>query len=434
MNNSTPPTPPPPGAADGTTCDTSVQSTDAPLVVTANPHPAPYHPVGEQPSVGMSALVDYIAMTVPNCQPAEAVRAIGYEPSLFEPAKPTVEQRRLWGYRNRWDHEWIKVLFSKDNPGAGVRVEMTGQACRQWESEHPDDTLIDLLLAGQVVGVTMHRLDGAIDDQEESLDLKTMEEDRVNKRFTFLGNKTHCKVGEHASDLTVCFGSRKSDIMFRTYTHKGPAGQKVGGQLPPACVRFEMETHRRKAEEFRDLIVDLGSVGAAVAGVARHYLNFRMPKEGDSNKSRWGVAPYWLSFLGGAEKARLAKPKSVARIEGVVAWLFRQAAVYLALARRFGGDALIEALLAAGEANMKPHHLAILPPYLRHPENDLNRYDAEREAEYAEYRAWCEDEAAEALRLEWEADESADSEEDWDNCGILAARDLRRDEEMPFAS
>lgn len=427
MNYSTPPSPSMPRGADGTTCHTSVQSTDTPLVITTSLHPVAYGEQQQEPQDEMHALVDYIAMTVPRCKPEDAVRIIGYEPEQFVPTNTTIEERRLWGYRQRWDHEWIKVMFSMDNPDAGVRVEMAGHACRQWESEHPEQTLIDLLEAGRTVSVTMHRLDAAIDDHANILDLDEVERARTDKHFTFIGNKHHSKVGEEADDRTIYFGSRKSDIAFRMYRHQQPACE-AGGEPARQWNRFEMETHRRKAQELRDLIVELGSVGRAVAGVTRHYLNFRVPKPGDSNKSRWDVAPYWLAFLGGAEKARLAKPKPLARVEGVVAWLRRQAAVYMALARRYGGNELIEALLMEGEGRLKPHHLAMLPTHLRdRAPSAMDDFDAEREEEYAEYLAWRDAEEAEARRREREAEEP-DVDEDWDHCGFAPVMAARRSE------
>jgi DNA relaxase NicK len=128
---------------------------------------------------------------------------------------------------------------------------------------------------------------------------------------------------------TLYFGERSSNMFVRIY-NKGAQMNWFGEDGDSVYTRVEMEAKRENAEQLVTQLLDHGF--GVVPSLLRHYLDFKEPSEGDSNKSRWETVSWWSSFLEECEKVRLSVKKVATRtIETVKEWLYRQAAPSLAL-------------------------------------------------------------------------------------------------------
>ncbi|BEH11833.1 hypothetical protein GSUET_34450 [Geobacter sulfurreducens subsp. ethanolicus] len=251
------------------------------------------------------------------------------------------------------------VILSDGKPEMGMHVEMSGQGCRQFDINSGRwRELISNILD---VGGHFTRIDIAIDDRQGCFPLEKAKEKllhrEVRTRFRsgreITGVRFSDKLGNDGCSLY--FGSAQSDIKIRIYDKA--AEQRVTF----SWIRVEAECRGKLVNVLAHHMRMSDNLGEIVAGVLKNYLTFVEPSA-DSNKARWPVSPWWDAFLGSVNKLQMTIKKEVGNIDGVEAYLYKQAAPSLALwLKANGGDlnCLLE-LIKSGEKRLKPHHLAML--------------------------------------------------------------------------
>jgi DNA relaxase NicK len=193
---------------------------------------------------------------------------------------------------------------------------------------------------------------------------------RTSRKGSLHGDSASAPQGE-----TLYFGDRSSNMFVRIY-NKGAQMNWSGEDGDSVYMRVEMEAKKENAEQLVTQLLDHGF--GVVPSLLRHYLDFKVPNEGDTNKCRWDTAPWWSDFLDECEKVRLSVKKVATRtIDSVKEWLHRQAAPSLALlmdavekeCRAAGQDArlwkrrVLWSLIENGRSRYKSRHLVMLQSY-----------------------------------------------------------------------
>jgi phage replication initiation protein len=268
----------------------------------------------------------------------------------------------------------------------GVHVSMSGEAVRQVASEwglFTERAWRDWLSTWHFMGVKWTRVDVALDDAGPNaiLDIGVIYAESCARNlvtpfhdFERLNKEKRSLHGEDkgvATGDTLYYGSRKSNMFIRIYDKAAQLGLESY-----KWVRVEGECKREQAVAMVDMIIRVGFV--CIPQVIKFMLDFKVPSESDSNKSRWVTADWWEDFLGACEKARLLVSKVVSRsIETVRHWLDKQAAQSLALVvdairvdcRTTGADSRREikrflySLVDNGRSRYKSKHRIMLGSY-----------------------------------------------------------------------
>ena len=161
--------------------------------------------------------------------------------------------------------------------------------------------------------------------------------------------------------FTLYAGSRNSDVLFRFYDKAGERLARAGVDVGGHWVRCEMQTSGDLADSLSRAVLTDG-VGA-VLGELNRRIRFCEPGD-DTNRRRWPLAEWWVSFLGSVEPgSRLTAGESVpASVDSLIGFLRRQCAPAMAavtLAR--GGDvSWVYELIDDGRGRLGDKHLAML--------------------------------------------------------------------------
>lgn len=201
------------------------------------------------------------------------------------------------GYQERLYFNAISIHYN-GRQDMGVWCEMSGQGCRAFEtlSTLGGDKWQSLFGAITQRGLNITRLDVAYDDHTGTLDIDQIIQD-VRKQ-EYISRLEYWEIIESSKGKTVQVGSPQSDILIRIYDkareRNCPAGEH--------WIRCELQLRRDRAVAFTQLPQ---AIGAAYCGVVMNYLRFVEPMEGDANRWRWPLKPYWADFLCNANAIRL---------------------------------------------------------------------------------------------------------------------------------
>lgn len=297
-----------------------------------------------------SILIDYLGCTYPEGTDIEGVkRRFGKDWSQMD--------HGFLGYRSGLVNGGVKILYD-GNPGMGIHVQVSGTGCRELEASG----LVrdwQQFLVGLVQVARLTRLDVAMDDREELIDLDRVRDciatNNVVTRFKGWSEDTSGKFGaEEQQGRTISFGSRTSNTYLRMYNKAAERG--VEGHW----TRVEIEVKGENADALARKIIE-GDLGV-VAGLLRNYIDFKVPSEGDTNRSRWKSQEWWEKFVAWAERVRLKLDPKVRDLETVKAWLRMQVAPLLAvLVAAEGGDlAVLSKLTHEGKQRWKSRHHELL--------------------------------------------------------------------------
>lgn len=308
---------------------------------------------------GVAVSIDWLAFTVPS--EVDSGHVFGVSPLIAW----ADADRGLMGYSRQRVWGTIRELWA-GQPGMGRHFEIPGSGCRQLEAAGVVEDWPGFLAYLAQMGAHFSRVDVALDDRAGYLDLAVVEahlrEGLCTTRWRQARTLSKFGIGRSTDGgelgHTVYVGSAQSDVMVRFYDKAAEKGEKDGH-----WVRCEVQFRDERAESVVSYIVGAG-VGAVV-GVLRGYLEFRT-RGVDSNKSRWGLASWWASFVGAASRARLEVRKVAPTLDRVYAWLRRQVAPTLAMLAVYrGGDVdftlgELYQLTLSGADRLRPKHRAIL--------------------------------------------------------------------------
>lgn len=257
-------------------------------------------------------IVDWLSATTRQWEPIQLVEYLRLDVSSFR------QTYGLDGYADRLFFGGIAIdyhLRSNDPEQTNVRLVMSGQGCRQFETSS-DFGFNQLFCDIQNGDFMIKRLDISYDDVDQEsegvLNLPKIARYTLHQRFVtkwgggqvidsfkISGNEEPMV---HA--LTVQFGSKKSEIMLRIYDK----AQERGG-LDCHWVRAELVLKHDRAAGFISELLSGKSIGELYAGVLRNYLRFiRFDR---SRRERCSVVGWWERFLDGAEAVKIYSAKTV---------------------------------------------------------------------------------------------------------------------------
>jgi len=195
-------------------------------------------------------------------------------------------------YQQRIEYEGIKIYFDGINDDMGVCLNMSGHACRAYESygKNDWDFIFNLCIAGDF---QCSRIDIAFDDFGGVLPLEErMCDDLLHGNF-------RQRMGSYTLLLkngarTIYNGdSRAGKVCLRIYDKAKEQKREDVGHW----VRCELVLRDKHAQRF---IENQGTIGQKYVSVIRNYVAYVTPTE-DTNKARWPLTDYWERFLGECE-------------------------------------------------------------------------------------------------------------------------------------
>lgn len=303
-------------------------------------------------------IIDWFAFTLPFKNVSEVFNLLNLKEETF-----TSNGRGGMGYKNAHRFQQITV-FSDGADNMGCHVEMSGQGCRQYET----DGLEWRELITRIFAVKGHftRLDIALDVVDGTLPLEKIEEYYSTNRFRsffrrsqLIKNDLLTADGPLSSGFTRYFGSKTSRTLFRIYDKAAQMG------LPDAVswIRFEIQLRDERAEFASELILKRDDLGKIAVAVINHNLSF-IELDVPSNKSLCTLAIWWSSWLQTTEKLKLTKKKLIRLLDQCREHLIKQYAPTIAMLKEglgfTGFKDFMRDIIAEGNKRMTMKHYDII--------------------------------------------------------------------------
>jgi DNA relaxase NicK len=248
-----------------------------------------------------------------------------------------------------------RVYWSNVHPVNGVHFSLPSRAIASLGV--PVRKLLMELLR---MGAQFTRLDFAFDDRSAVLSLGGISEAVKSGSLVSRFKKAqHLEGYLQSHGETWAFGSRSSASYVRIYDKAAEQGLESGEHW----VRVELELKDERAQQAMCVLL-FNTAEADWSGQAASWvlslLDFKVPNEGDSNKSRWETAEWWARFLGYCRKSALTLPAVVRSVDDVRRWFMKQVAPSaFVLLEVDGWESLLRTI---GEAcnRLQPKHLAMI--------------------------------------------------------------------------
>lgn len=239
---------------------------------------------------------DWISFTYKSNDLHKLLRILGINNSDF------VITNGYKGYSKAYRYEGISICTgSKRND---IWVEFSGDGCRTFENSFNGDynRIFDNILDYPEM-YHFARLDVAYDDFEGILDINQIHE-AVHKHDCVSNFRSvPITYDPWQGGETIYFGSTQSDVRMRCYD-KLYEQKKKKREIPQGCehwLRWEIQLRNERAYNFI-VAYDFGgyNIGETFCGVINNYIRF--VKRSDGRIYEDDVAPWWLAFVGSAEK------------------------------------------------------------------------------------------------------------------------------------
>lgn len=283
------------------------------------------------------ATVDWFSCTFRNVKDwREVCGVLCLDSTLF-----TEQDKGRNGYKKSAVWQSIVICY-EGTSDMGVFVDLSGQACREYELTFQKtgfswQSFFEYLL-GYDINVT--RLDLALDDMLGYFTLKQIENKIKNgcvvSRFRTGRNfEEHLLATGETLGQTIYFG--KSDVMIRFYDklEEREAKNYALKHDIDFWQRTELQIRKDRAMKACNIISKGGELGAYICGILRNYLSFKV-KGTQKQRYKWDTCKWWDSFLGSAEKIKLTEVHPYPSIIRKKEWIDKQvvsslATVYTAL-------------------------------------------------------------------------------------------------------
>ncbi|MDD2732745.1 MAG: replication initiation factor domain-containing protein [Desulfuromonadaceae bacterium] len=303
-------------------------------------------------------LIDWVAFTVKVTDPLELIKIIGLKSALFSEL-----DRGIHGYRKSLRFGNICV-YSDGQPNMGCHVVMSGQGCRQYESQFPKIPWFALFATAIKFNAKFTRLDIAHDNVDGALDLAKLKEAilkcEIRSRFRNASEIQNFDLSpereQPADGHTLYFGKRSSRVYLRFYDKAAQLG------VPFFWNRAEVELKDKRAHEAAKHLSLGVPVGQLFVGIINQYLS--VINSDDSNTSRRSIQLWWSSWLKSTEKIKLTTAKEIKTVGEVMRFVKRQYAPTLAMIKTDLGDfsynEYMRELIADGSERMGTKHEQML--------------------------------------------------------------------------
>ena len=311
---------------------------------------------------GLVSTVDWFSCTFRNVLDwKEICGVLCLDSTLF-----TEQEKGRNGYKKSVVWQSITICYD-GTPEMGVFVDLSGQACREYELTFEEtgfswQSFFHYLL-GYDINVT--RLDLATDDFKGYFKLKQIEscikrgcvvsKFRTGRNFEEFLLETGETLGQ-----TIYFG--KSDVMIRFYDklEEREAKNYALKHEIDFWQRTELQVRKDRAMQACQIIANGGDLGAYICGILNNYIAFKV-KGSDSNRSRWKNCTWWDDFLNSADKIKLTNVHPYPSIMRKKEWIDKQvvsslATVYTALN---DDELFFDYLKALGKSRMSKEQLQL---------------------------------------------------------------------------
>jgi phage replication initiation protein len=272
----------------------------------------------------LTALVDWVSVTFPlvggyngkiedlgRFSAEKVVSYLGLKMSDFKQMETGIN-----GYKKQLKRGHISVLYDGNGVDMGVHLIMSGQGCREFESEYLEGWRH---FFSKVFWEKAHftRLDIAVDDFQGYVKIDQivwrLDHGLSCSRFKDYRYMKKGKIADGTNlGMTIYYGSPQSDIQIRIYDklkERVAAGKEIAPDVHH-WVRTEIQLSDKRADMAASQIVYEGAVGntnmgVVAAGILKNYVGFYEKKTSDKNKSRWPKWKRWEKFLGEVSKLKL---------------------------------------------------------------------------------------------------------------------------------
>lgn len=309
---------------------------------------------------GLRACVDWVGVTLKNLHTLNEISQILQIPeSDFE-----LREVGYQGYTKSATYGSIMVMWEPpaNTVGMGVHVEMSGQACREYEKlfnfEMTWSSFFALIMNFEH---KFSRLDLALDDfkgyftiekainkaKDGCVTAHRIQKARVFEEF-YLEDGANC-------GRTFYIG--KSDWMVRFYD-KYQERLNKGVEMDDSITfwnRYEIQLRNEFATACaRVLAFESYSTGEFIKAFFKSKIDFKIKNKNDKNRSRWKSCKWWEDFLKDIEPLELTQVAPDPTIPRINDWIERQVKTSLAtLSYAFDGNpVLMEYFLEKGKEQM----------------------------------------------------------------------------------
>lgn len=260
--------------------------------------------------------VDWLEFTVKGVSPDFAI----CEYLDLDPATFVLADYAMHGYSDLLEVGTVKVLHTTERPERGTKIILCSSALDE-VGRDAVDIIRDVLRDGG----TFARLDLALDDRYEYLDLDVIEEavNRGEDVTHFADVEPKRKYNRSLRQLVargINWGSRKGSRFLRIYD-KRLERMREGEDDPGHWIRVELECKKRGALAAAVRIAETGA--ACIPAIVRGALDFRDP-ESDENTTRRTSVGWWEAFFDGMEGIKTGVRKAVSTIQDSALWLSHQ--------------------------------------------------------------------------------------------------------------
>lgn len=294
---------------------------------------------------------DWLEFTAPDGATFAEVLAV------FGPVEWTELQRGRCGYASARAFGHAEVWYA-GKPGMGIHVKLTGQALAELETAGIVNRRA-LVAWALGMGYSISRFDVAVDDRSGSITDElvgsALDAGQVVTRWRSTDVIRRRQIGAPEVDgWTHYIGSFKSDAFCRIYDKA--AEQRCTADGPWVRVEFQFRDERARL-----LAAVYAHEAERLPSVLAGYLRFVVPS-GDSNRTRWPVAPWWDAVMGSPSPEALGHAREVRSLDRSELWIERQVSPALSavVAGRRGDSAFLDRLLARGKARWSPELLALV--------------------------------------------------------------------------
>jgi len=304
-------------------------------------------------NTGLECIFDWLQFTIHKLSYKDVIlQVLDIDPSDF------IElPKGRYGYRAQLCYGHIHVLYD-GTVDMGVHVVITGQGCREYET---DKDILELLDRVMYYDGKCTRIDLAIDDKKGDIInfdemMRAVKEGHIVSKWkvsteVIKRNIQNADIVGH----TINFGARSSRVYMRVYDK----ALQQGLDIP--WYRMELEIKDDRAEVLQWVLLFEDEIGRTVTGIINNYIRFVTPTR-DKNKSRWPTAPWWQSLIDETNVVKLTRKPDEKGVEEVREWVRQQIGPTLAMIVMYDEGDLgpILEIISAGRHRLKDKHYRMI--------------------------------------------------------------------------
>lgn len=266
----------------------------------------------------LKILIDWVGFTLnPDVARLDTVLNFFRDHLFIEKSFWENGRRNYEGYAQSLVYENINIYYNGAE-NQGIHVDITGQGCRFIDIQMQklrvqEGIIIDwyeiLELIHEDINYKFTRIDIACDDYVGYLNVEELFQKslkgELTMKFRSWSPDGKFKSNGLSNGISLYYGS--DDSRFQVVFYEKNKQLK----LDYHWTRCELRFRKQRANEFvRDVLKSKSMpIGVIAGGILKEYITFREKHETDSNVRRWEESPFWLNFLSGIPKLKIASQR-----------------------------------------------------------------------------------------------------------------------------